>query len=246
MYRKRSRSFAYKNQPYKKPRVTAPASALPLNRSALIPLSRRGYRFNRIEKKAIDVAVAGTNVNTSGVFTILNACIQGTDFDERVGRKIIVKSVQIRGRIQTEPSLAGTATVATGSQQCRMILFVDMQPNGAAPAVTDLLTNATPQAMLNLNNRDRFRILRDKVFVLDPYLRVDTATQSIASMTNQVKNVKVFKRCNIETIYNSGNAGTVADITSGAIHCLWLGNLAAGTNTDSNFFGEYRVRFSDP
>lgn len=196
------------------------------------------------ERKVADIDTATYQVNTTGTFTLLAVPVLGSDFTQRIGRKITLRTVYIKGRVVTEASTAGPALIAA-SQHCRMIVFVDMQPNGAAPAVTDLLVSATPASQLNLNNRDRFKIIRDKEFVLDPYIVSFTATTAYASAPNQVKFCKVFKKINVETIFNATNGGTIADITSGALYMFWIGSNAAGTNTDSNFIGSTRVRYND-
>lgn len=208
----------------------------------------RGFRGvgqrRAAEKKVIDIANAVYQVNTTGSFTLLNGCVQGTDYTNRIGRKIVVKSVYIRGAVYVEPAV--TPAVATApAQQARMILFLDLQPNGAAPAATDLLTAANPYSMLNLNNRDRFRILRDEVFVFDPYFNVTTATQAQAAVTNTYKEVNCYKKLNLESIYNAGNAGTIGDIQSGALYMFWIGSVPAGA-ADSNANVSTRVRFLDP
>lgn len=199
------------------------------------------------EQKAIDIALATYQVNTTGAFTLLNGCIQGTDFNERIGRKIIPRSVYIRG--QMYPELARTSVTAgvqeTLAQLGRMILFVDLQPNGAAPAVTDLLNTASSFSQLNLNNRDRFRILVDKAFAFPNAVKAFTALGSTSGTYGSNFKLKIYKKLQMETIYNSGNAGTIADIQSGALYILWLGSEASGT-TDINAMATVRLRFSDP
>lgn len=211
---------------------------------SLVPLRTGGYRLNNIELKVQDIDTATYQVNTTGSFTLLAIPVLGSDFNARVGRKIILKSFYIKGRVQSEVSTSLAITTVT-PQHYRMIVFVDYQPNGAAPAVTDLLVSATPASHLNLNNRDRFKVLADKEWVVDPWLASNTATQSYASTVNQVKFVKKFKRINEECIFNGTNGGSIADITSGALFMFWIGSNAAGTNTDGNAIVATRVRYAD-
>ena len=213
------------------------------------PLATRGFRFPARpgERKAIDVGVATYNIHTTGSFTLLNGSVQGTDFNNRIGRKIICKSVFIRGWVGAE---VATAALAAGSneslvQQWRMIIFIDMQPNASAPSVTDLLVSADPTSQLNLNNRDRFMVVKDKTFMGQNFGKAFTAATGIMGSDNSARNVKVFKSLNLETIYNSGNAGTIADINSGALYMFWIGTRASGT-TDGNAILSTRVRFIDP
>lgn len=210
----------------------------------MAPLATRGYRPNNIERKVQDLDTTTYQVNTTGVFVLLALPTVGADFNQRVGRKVTQRTVYVKGRVQSEPSGIIGQTGAVAAQHCRMVIFADLQPNGAAPAVTDLLVSATPASQLNLNNRDRFKVYCDKEYVLDPYLLSSTATQSYASTTNQVKYVKKFKRINLETIFST-STGAIADITSGALYMFWIGSAVAGANVDANFIGSTRVRYTD-
>lgn len=210
---------------------------------SLVPLRTFGYRPNNVEKKVNDLDTNTYQVNTTGTFTLLCNPSVGADMTNRVGRRITIKSAYIKGRLQVE----GAATpnnVQVGAQHCRFILFMDYQPNGAAPLVTDLLVSATPASHLNLNNRDRFKILSDKEWVLDPFILSNTATQSYASTSGVSKFVKKFKALNEDVVFSTSTA-SIADITSGALYMFWIGSQAAGANTDANFIGATRVRYSD-
>ena len=126
-----------------------------------------------------------------------------------------------------------------------MIIFIDLQPNGAAPAVTDLLNEALPSSQLNPNNRDRFLIVKDKTFYFDPVINQTTASQAQAAFNRTGYDIKVYKKCNLETIFNGTNGGSIADITSGAIYMMWIGSTAAGANTDVNAIVSTRCRYID-
>lgn len=202
------------------------------------------YGRRKDEAKVSDTSFGSVQVNTTGVFTLLHNPTLGTDYTNRIGRKTLTKQIYIRGRVVTEASTQTAATaVLTTSQQARCILFVDKQPNGAAPAVTDLLVTADPGSQLNLNNRDRFKIKADRTYEFDPYSY--TTASGVASMSNQIKKVKIFKKSKLETIWNATNGGTIADINSGALYLFWIGSNAAGTNTDANAQISARVRFWD-
>lgn len=181
-------------------------------------------------------------VNTTGSFTLLNGTTLGSDYTNRIGRKIVCKSMYIRGFVTAENSL-NLSAAATPSQQARMILLVDMQPNGAAPAVTDVLNTAHPASQLNLNNRDRFKVLRDDVFTLDP---ISVAAGSVGFCGTTTYEVSCYKKMSLETIYNSGSAGTIGDINSGALYMFWIGSAVTGTNTDGAAVVSARLRFLDP
>lgn len=215
----------------------------------MAPLSNRGFGsmalgINR-ERKFFDIDTATYQANTTGSFTLLYVPILGSDFTNRIGRKTIVKSTYIRGRVLLEALNNQFATVTVAALQARMIVFIDNQPNGAAPAVTDLLKEAVPSSQLNANNRDRFRIIKDKTYVFDGFVNVTTATQSQAAFNRNIYDIKCFKKLNIETIFNGTNGGTIGDINTGALYMFWISNTIAGANIDVNAVVSIRSRFDD-
>ena len=229
-----------KTKGYTKRRASQPKRTYP---RSLVPLASRGYRPNRVEQKVIDTAATSYNVNTSGVFLSLNIVNIGADMTQRIGRKICLTSVYIRGFVNIANAKTQPPTVSeVAAQHVRFMLLWDMQPNGAFPTVTDVLATSSTNSPLNLNNRDRFKILADRQYVLDAFL-FDTAT-SKASACNNIKPFKLYKKLNHETIYN-GSTGAVADITSGNLLAFWLGSDPSALNGPVDFNGSYRVRFID-
>lgn len=212
--------------------------------NSLVPQASRGYTPNSVEKKVFDVVPATYNVNTTAVFTPLCLPILGSDMTNRIGRKICIKSIQIRGWIvMANAKIQPPVVSEVAAQHARLILLWDTQPNGALPTTAQVLTTANSVAMLNLDNRDRFRVLADKNYYLDPFI-FDTAT-STSTAVNQIKQVKLFRKLNLETIFNGTNGGTIADIASGSLVAMWIGSDPGGLNGPVDFAGSYRVRFED-
>lgn len=236
--RKRSSTtYTYKKRRYaKKPRRAYSNS--------MVPLRSGGYKPNNVERKVFNRASATFQINTTGNIVYLCLPTLGTDMTNRIGRKIMLKSVYVRGYVAQEAS-STIASAGSACQLARCIILVDYQPNGSYPAITDILDTATSTSQLNLDNRDRFKILVDKQYSIDPYVYSTTATQAVACFSGTIKPVKIFKKINIEQIYNVTNGGTVADINTGNLLMCWIGTGVAGTNVDLNFIGSTRVRFVD-
>lgn len=215
----------------KRARATLRASG---RTSAITPQGRFfGGRPKHIaEKKVIDVDPGNLNVTTTGTVTLINGVATGTDFTDRVGRKIIMRSVYVRGIIFPDD-------FSTLNSLARIMLVYDMQANGAAPAITDILKSATSVSQLNLNNRDRFRVLMDKQWVLGAI--DNTATQSVAGSPT-VHALKKFTRLNHEVLFN-GTGATVASIATGALYLVTVGTQAAGAAATTTI--STRVRFED-
>jgi len=242
---KRQRSFTYTPyayKPYKRPRTAyskAPSTYTPRT-MAFKP------HPSAIEKKVNDLATTTYQVNTSGSITLLANPQLGSDFNNRIGRKVVLKSVYVRGQVKLDWAGAGglPATAGIAAQMARFILVCDMQPNGAAPAITDILVEATAESQLNLNNRDRFKILSDKTYVFDPVINVQTATQAQLCYNRTIYPVKKFKKIDQEMVFNGVNGGSIADVTSGALYMVWIGTTASGLG-DSNAVVSTRVRYVD-
>lgn len=231
--------------PTGQPMLVATKAPVRAYAGSMVPLVSRGYQPNTKERKVSDVSPSTISVDTTGAVQLLHCPVPGTDMTNRIGRKTCPRSVAIRAQISITPATGGAPIADCVAQTVRWILFVDFQPSGAAPAITDLLTAASPFAHLNLNNRDRFKVLRDKIFNMGPIFYGNTATQTYAVGENLCKVFKVYKKINgIETIFNTGSAGTIADISSGALYSCWIGSTAAGS-TDCAAVMTSRVRFDD-
>lgn len=202
--KRQSSSYA----PYsRKKRPTYYASPMPSPRST-------GQR-SLMEAKVVDTDPATYNMDTTGTVTLLNGVATGSDYTDRVGRKIILKSVYVRGIIKP-------VDTQTSDVLCRMMLVYDMQSNGAAPAITDILKSSTSTAQLNMNNRDRFKIIMDKVVALG----ARDISSGYTGMVNVVP-VKKYKKLRHETIY-SGTLSTVASIATGGLYLVTIGDQTSG------------------
>ncbi|AIF34800.1 capsid protein [Sewage-associated circular DNA virus-11] len=225
--------------------VAARAAPMRAYANSQVPLRSGGYRFGSTEKKVFDLDTGTTNINTTGSVLALFVPTLGTDMTNRIGRKAIIKSFYLRGYVRCENSLTPTSPQAGSSQQLRIIVLIDMQPNGALPAITDILKEQFPSSQLNINNRDRFKILKDKTYALDTFIYNTTATQAVGVAGRTLQNFKCYKKMNLEVIFNSGNAGTIADTQTGALLIATIGSTASGT-ADGNLVMSSRIRFLDP
>lgn len=225
------------------------------------PLANRGFSSMSLianrERKYFDTPGQNWNVNNAGTFILAFVPQTGTDFNNRVGRKTIAKSIYIRGsiRLNAAHNIEGNplVEVISAPQTARMIIFIDSQPNGAAPILTDLLTEAAPDGQLNPNNRDRFRILKDKLFAFDsvafhPLVTVPGAnftSTSYAAWNRTMYNIKVYKKLNMETIFNQLHNGDIGDISTNAMYVFFIGSHAASATLAATARITIRVRFDD-
>lgn len=197
------------------------------------PKSGYGFSVRSGELKTIDTGTVTLTVANTGNFVLLNGLQLGTDISNRVGRKIIIKS--ILSRMATLPL---TTASSAGGDLARVIIFQDMQSNGAAPANTDLLQTASYASPLSLANRDRFKILFDHTFTTAA--TVYTAGALTAGDPRPTAK-KLYKKCFIETIFNANNNGNITDIASGSLYMFAISQGGA-IRLEYN----HRVRFADP
>lgn len=179
-----------------------------------------------VEFKFLDYYL-DTTYSTTATFHLLNGIPEGDDVQQRNGREIRLKSIQVSARQYP------TSTTANGSF-VRYIIFIDTQPNGTAPTSAILLsTGGAPAnlAMRNLSYRKRFVILKDKIITTD----------SLASGLC-VKSFEYYKKLNMHTIY-SGIGSTISDITTNSVYMMMVSNQT-GTDVPAVAMN-HRIRFID-
>lgn len=167
--------------------------------------------------------VAATNNWT--LQALLNGVQSGSTATTRIGRKMVMKSILLR----YSASLAATST---GGSPVRVLVVYDKQANAAAPAITDILLADDFESPNNLSNRDRFVTIFDHI------------TQPISIQNNYSVADTLYKKLNLETMFNTGSAGTIADITSGSVYLLTSQDGSIGTaNASIQLYT--RIRFDD-
>ena len=182
-----------------------------------------------IEKKNIDITTsfALPAYGTWSGQNLLNAMAQGAGSSSRIGRKVLNKSFLMRYSLQQPASLP--------SLQARILVVFDKQPNGAIPAITDILNGSTAEAVNNLDKADRFVTLVD-------YVTPEPGSNGAGEAAVQTfLYPAIYRKMNLETMY-SGTAGTFAEIVTGAI---WLFVHATEATGTAQMYLSTRVRYTD-
>lgn len=188
------------------------------------------------EQKFFDTLLSGTIDATGEVApgggTSTGLCLipQGVTESTRVGRKCVIKSINMRG------SLVLSNTIP--SDHFNIAIVLDTQANGAYPSYTDVFETDTPLSHLNLANSQRFRILKRWVMSLE----ANTYNSGAGTYSNPRRIIKFYKRCNIPLEFSS-TTGAITEIRSNNIFVMWSSNTAGDdlTTADLNF----RLRFED-
>jgi len=180
------------------------------------------------------VATPPTGSEPTAAFTgitEINCVPQGATSYNRIGTKILIKSIQFNATI-----FLGGSGPTQGVY--RYMLVYDSQPNGAFPALSDLLsvnisTAPTFYSSVNMANRSRFIVLRDRIGNLD----VDGGNGAMV-------NVKEFVKTKLETQFKT-NTGAIGDITTGAIYFVAMATLSSAVTYITMSQPTTRIRFYD-
>ena len=191
-------------------------------------LNRRGVAS--VESGFVDLAQNNYALDTTGAIVLLATVAQGASVNQRVGKKIVWKSLQCRGSIY-----ANTAGVFS---DVAVLIVYDKRPTGALPAITDILVSASSESFNNDANSGRFEILK----------RWDTSIigNGTAPATGmEMKSADFFldlrrRPCT----FKAAGTGAIGDIEEGALYLITVGSNAAGTGASTASLG-FRTRFVD-
>lgn len=147
---------------------------------------------------------------------ITSAAVNG-----RVGRKIYIYKVKVRGLV----AVPNQSTGATSDAACkvRIMLVLDKQTNSAQAAGTALMqggggASSTINSFQNVSNFGRFNVLKDKQFIFG-----NTSMTGAAAAIEQSGMKRPFKlnwkfKTPLVMHFQATNGGTVADVTDNSLH----------------------------
>ena len=190
-------------------------------------------RRGREELKVIDTAQITSPILTAATTILQNGVAQGTDFTNRIGRKVIIKSIHAKYFLEPLSSADGAQ-----GDIIRYMLVWDYQANGALAAASDILTTTDTLSGVNLTNRDRFKVLYDKRHTMEA---VDYNAGTITGGNSRPIFAQKYIKCNMPMIFG-GTAATIGSIQTGSLVLLVL---SANSSTAWACASNIRVRFSD-
>lgn len=178
----------------------------------------------------VDLAYVGYNCDTTGTITLLATIAQGASVSQRIGKKAMYKSLQMRGLISSN----ATTTVADAA----VLIVYDREPTGSMPLITDILNTAHSASFLNDNNSERFKIVRRFDFTLTGNATTP-ATGNEATSVDEYIDLK-----GLPVQFKSAATGAIGDLAVGALYLVTVGNIVAGTAAAQAALG-FRTRFYD-
>lgn len=183
------------------------------------------------EKKVLDLAFAAYPCDTTGSVTLLNGIAAGDDFNQRDGRKIKITDVQIQGMVSATDA-------STDDTYCLVMLVYDKQPNEGLATIAQIFSQANSTSFMNLNNRERFKILSTDRVALSR--NNATATTAVGSCNQTI--INRYIKTELVTVFDAAT-GAITDITHGAVLLVTLGDVAVGSG--GSYFASTRVRFTE-
>lgn len=166
-------------------------------------------RFINTETHYTDALQNGQGMSTTATFTLLNGLTLGNTTTNRTGQSI-------RG-VKSDFRFNMTGNALANAMQVRVLIVYDKQPNAAIFVIGDLLAATTPVSAYNFGNQNRFIILFDQSYSLSSLSGDFTMNGTSIVTTNQ------------HVDYNTGNAGTIADITTGSMYLVQFSDQAVNT-----------------
>lgn len=195
------------------------------------------------EQKFLDTFFTLGAISQDGEITgSLNEIAQNTTENGRIGRKAVIKSIQLRYTI-TLPSVHEQALSVPGDL-IRVIVYLDTQCNGTAAVVEDVLEQEDELSFYNLNNKGRFDILMDKTHSINYLTLANDGAVAPATLYSQVEVVthhQVAFNVNTPIEFN-------ADLATGVISTIQSNNygiLYISTNDKALITVHRRLRFTD-
>lgn len=229
--------------------------------AVMVRIPKKQYRLPAFESgqepeiKAIDfptiaVSASGQTVQnfalmaTPPVGYTLNCIAVGSGYFNRIGSKINMKSLHIRGFVGPN----GTTATDMG----RIVVIYDRQTNGALPALTTILSQrdsaGTAQqsgtSEVNLDYRDRFIILRDyEIYFPSTSVAGGVDTTSFPGEMSRIDVNMFIPMKDLLTHYKASSAPpVVGDISCGGVYIYCVSNVAANP---WSFTYSGRLRYDD-
>lgn len=249
---------------YKKRKITTKTKAPTKNYIKKDKLNRWAPKISLKEYKYFDNNIATVSIPTATVGADvgwLNQCYPGNWSVNRVGNKIIMKSIHIQGIL----TVTGGPTTPVIPNIIRMALIYDKQPNatGQLPLAGDVFqsinglgaTEVSVFSGVNISNRARFIILRDYKR-LTPRIEYDGTTPIFELSQNgalgqgseksgQTFFIDDYIKLNLPVAYKVNGSTTPNDYTNIETGALLLMCYSGGQSGNWVFSHSSRVVFKE-
>lgn len=187
-------------------------------------MTERKYYDQQVASKTIqDIASDWTNTECDPTPLSLFTPTQGTNYLNRIGRKVLLKSIRVHGHVTLPASSNTSSIVFDNPVVVRLILYQDKQTNGVQSQGESVIASGTNTVAINMfqnpQNFGRYRVLKDKKMTLKINAAV-FSTDLSQSGEKRVFNWNIRFRKPLIVNFNSGNAENVSDIVDHSFHII--------------------------
>lgn len=215
-------------------------------------------KFHEIGQDSTTLQNAGTGqVPAHSGFASLNLIANGDTMSTRNGNKILIDSINIRGRCIIDPNRdPDVLNLVYTTGIFRVILYLDTQANGGAPTMdeffdTQLVNQDAFDVYNSLHVTGRFKTLMDKEITVTPqpcFMETTSTPDQIFCPGGEVRFQKTIKNLHIPVMF-SDNTANLAAVRTNNIG-MWVlevggGGSAIPNNTHRKFAYRARIRFYD-
>lgn len=183
----------------------------------------------------VSTSWAGTEKNPA---TFLTLCcpVSGDFINQRVGRKIHVHGIRVRGQFRAAQQ--ATQSAADPAQYLRLLVVQDTQTNqGTATGIDaenvledDTVGSVAFLSYMNLDFLGRYKILKDKKMSFGNLALANDAAATgnlVQAGVNRPFDIAIKFKTPVEVNFNATNGGTVADIVDNSFHIIAAQSSAA-------------------
>ncbi len=207
-------------------------------RMRLPPIRRMQSRVN-FETKFVDTAVDDAAIDITGTIqTAVITIAEGTDDNQRVGRRVVLTTLQWRYTLTINQTTDG----AKGSDIVQVMVLLDKQCNGAVPTISGaqgIKTADTFDSYMQLANTGRFQVLMSRYHDMNVTAGVGDGTTN--EYAENSKFFQWYKKVNIPIEYDT-------TVTTGAVASIRSNNIVIVTWSEAGnckMVTSFRVRYTD-
>jgi len=195
------------------------------------------------ERKRVDLNPSTGTVIVNGVsgmnILLLNGCAAGTDENNRIGRKIALKSVNIHCNF-TGP-LTSLVNESQDGTVIKWWIVSDNDPNGALPTAAQMFEAVGGSYVTAFNNTDysaRFKVIRTGDLVLaSKSVQLAAGVTAPAPGFPDTQLLSVYEKLDMTTKF-IGTGSTIAGIGSGGLY------FCCCCSTNGDYSGPYMQNFA--
>jgi len=225
----------------------APKPKLNVNQRQDKQIANLSKKMNRKlmleEVKWFDYAESASNINETGLLiNEHNFITTGDTSNSRDGDQIKATSLMVRAQIISDRDLVIP-------QRVRMIVFWDTQTNGANTSISGLVTSlmnasGTLTGTYDFRNQrtiDRYKILYDKVYTMNPQLKLTEVAGTVTD--NQPKAINIVKYFKLGRVIDyTASTGAITDLMKNSINVAFISDVVAD---QPNLNVNIRLNFKD-